>query len=151
VLSPFFVHLKRFGDLSRGWGIGEETFEFWSWIARQYRIFGELLEMAILSGLKLPTLAPPIFPTAQAAALPPGPEYFATPISSGNPLQVLQQPAFYFYTAASCSVQRKLRFDQALEAEVCLRDRKADEGARCTGFGSGRCVRICFDRTRVRQ
>ena len=35
VLEPFFVHLKRFSDLSRGWGIGEETFEFWSWIARQ--------------------------------------------------------------------------------------------------------------------
>lgn len=35
VLGPFFVHLKRFGDLSRGWGIGEETFEFWSWIGRQ--------------------------------------------------------------------------------------------------------------------
>ena len=35
VLGPYFVHLKRFGDLSRGWGIGEETFEFWSWIARQ--------------------------------------------------------------------------------------------------------------------
>lgn len=35
VLGPFSIHLKRFGDLSRGWGIGEETFEFWSWIARQ--------------------------------------------------------------------------------------------------------------------
>jgi hypothetical protein len=35
VLGPFFVHLKRFSDLSRGWGIGEETFEFWSWLARQ--------------------------------------------------------------------------------------------------------------------
>lgn len=35
VTGPFFVHVKRFSDLSRGWGIGEETFEFWSWIARQ--------------------------------------------------------------------------------------------------------------------
>jgi trafficking protein particle complex subunit 11 len=28
-------HVRKFGDLSRGWGIGEDTFEFWSWIARQ--------------------------------------------------------------------------------------------------------------------
>lgn len=34
-LSHFHAHLHRFGELSRGWGIGEETFEFWSWIARQ--------------------------------------------------------------------------------------------------------------------
>lgn len=29
-------HVRKFGDFSRVWGIGEETFEFWSWIARQY-------------------------------------------------------------------------------------------------------------------
>ena len=28
-------HMRKFSDLSRGWGIGEETFEFWSWLARQ--------------------------------------------------------------------------------------------------------------------
>ncbi|OCF45455.1 hypothetical protein I317_00702 [Kwoniella heveanensis CBS 569] len=118
VLNPFFVHLKRFGDLSRGWGIGEETFEFWSWIARQYRIFAELLELGQQAGLRIMSLAPPVFPTAAAAAAPPPPEYYATPISSGNPLQVLQQPAFYYYTAASCSVQRQAKFQEALDAEV---------------------------------
>nr|XP_018263872.1 uncharacterized protein I303_03747 [Kwoniella dejecticola CBS 10117]OBR86030.1 hypothetical protein I303_03747 [Kwoniella dejecticola CBS 10117] len=119
VLNPFFVHLKRFGDLSRGWGIGEETFEFWSWIARQYRIFAELLEMAQQSGLRIASLAPPVFPTAQAAAAPPQPpDFYATPISSGNPLKVLQQPAFYYYTAASCSIQRQVRYQEALAVEV---------------------------------
>lgn len=29
------THMRRFGDFSRGWGIGEETFEYWSWMARQ--------------------------------------------------------------------------------------------------------------------
>ena len=34
-LSQHTIHIRRFSDFSRGWGIGEETFEFWSWIARQ--------------------------------------------------------------------------------------------------------------------
>ena len=34
-LAFFRRHLKKFEELSRGWGIGEETFEFWSWVARQ--------------------------------------------------------------------------------------------------------------------
>lgn len=34
-LSHHNTHIRRFGDFSRGWGIGEETFEFWSWMARQ--------------------------------------------------------------------------------------------------------------------
>jgi hypothetical protein len=86
----------------------------------RYRIFAELLELGVQSGLRIPTLAPPQFPTAQSAAVPPSPEYWSTPISSANPLQTLQQPAFYFYTAASCSVQRQRRFDEALAIEVGL-------------------------------
>jgi len=34
-LSQHTIHTRRFSDFSRGWGIGEDTFEFWSWIARQ--------------------------------------------------------------------------------------------------------------------
>jgi hypothetical protein len=34
-LSHHSTHIRKFGDFSRGWGIGEETFEFWSWVARQ--------------------------------------------------------------------------------------------------------------------
>ncbi|WWD15882.1 hypothetical protein CI109_100306 [Kwoniella shandongensis] len=133
VLTPFFVHLKRFGDLSRGWGIGEETFEFWSWIARQYRIFAELLEMGQQAGLRIASLAPPVFPTAASAAAPPPPDYYATPISSGNPLQVLQQPAFYYYTAACCSIQRQQRFQEALDVET---DALGSEAGAASGYVS---------------
>lgn len=84
----------------------------------RYRIFAELLELGVQSGLRIPTLTPPVFPTAQSAAVPPTPEFWSTPISSTNPLQILQPPAFYFYTAASCSVQRQKRFDEALTLEV---------------------------------
>lgn len=38
-LSYHSTHIRHFGDFSRGWGIGEETFEYWSWIARQYVMF----------------------------------------------------------------------------------------------------------------
>ena len=34
-LAHHSSHMRKFADLSRGWGIGEETFEFWSWLARQ--------------------------------------------------------------------------------------------------------------------
>ncbi|WVR05238.1 hypothetical protein IAU60_002250 [Kwoniella sp. DSM 27419] len=111
VLSPFFVHLKRFGDLSRGWGIGDETFE--------YRIFAELLEMGQQSGgLRIPTPIPPSFPTVMSAAAPPlSADQMATPNSVTNPLQVLQHPAYYYYMAASCSLQRQAKFQEAVDAE----------------------------------
>lgn len=35
-LSQHNSHIRRFCDLStRVWGIGEDTFEYWSWLARQ--------------------------------------------------------------------------------------------------------------------
>jgi hypothetical protein len=74
--------------------------------------------MGLHSGLNIPMLAPPILPTAAAAAQPPPPEYYATPISNVNPLQVLQQPAFYFYTAATCTIKRKECYKVALRADV---------------------------------
>lgn len=125
VLTPFHVHLKRFGDLSRGWGIGEETFEYWSSLSRQYRIFAELLEMAQADNLRIPYPSPPTLPTAPPVGVTPSLEFFATPISSGNPLQVLQQPAYYYYAAADCTLQRKVRFDEALAVEEDAKESEA--------------------------
>jgi hypothetical protein len=117
--------LKRFGDLSRGWGIGEETFEYWSSLSRQYRIFAELLEMAQADNLRIPYPSPPTLPTAPPVGITPSLEFFATPVSSGNPLQVLQQPAYYYYAAADCTLQRKLRFDEALAVEEDAKESEA--------------------------
>lgn len=33
--DQFKTHIKRFTELSQGWGIGEMTFEFWSWLGKQ--------------------------------------------------------------------------------------------------------------------
>ncbi len=34
-MAQFQKHIKRFTELSTGWGIGDATFEFWSWLAKQ--------------------------------------------------------------------------------------------------------------------
>ncbi|CAK9782300.1 hypothetical protein CC85DRAFT_114458 [Cutaneotrichosporon oleaginosum] len=118
VLVPFYVHVRRFADLSRGWGIGEDTFEFWSWLARQYRIFGEVLELALAHGFVLPPLPAPGYPSPPTGnVLPPSAEEMNTPTSSANALHVLQPPAFYFYTAATCTLERKARYAAAAAAE----------------------------------
>lgn len=110
-MVPFFVHVRRFADLSRGWGIGEETFEFWSWVARQYRLFGEVLELAIRHGFRVPPLP---LPQMSTPTVPPTPEVL---VSTVNPLHLLHPPAYYFYAAATCTMERKARFDAALAAE----------------------------------
>lgn len=110
-MVPFFVHVRRFADLSRGWGIGEETFEFWSWVARQYRLFGEVLELAIRHGFRVPALP---LPQTSTPTVPPTPEVL---VSAVNPLHLLHPPAFYFYAAATCTMERKARFDAALASE----------------------------------
>lgn len=52
-------------------------------------------------------------------------EYFATPVSSMNPLQILQQPAYYYYAAADCTIQRKERFDEAVALEEDAKESQA--------------------------
>jgi hypothetical protein len=42
-----------------------------------------------------------------------------------NAQQVLQQPAFYYYTAADCTMKRKARFDEALALEEDAKDSEA--------------------------
>ncbi|EUC61804.1 glutathione transferase omega-1 [Rhizoctonia solani AG-3 Rhs1AP] len=72
-LSHFNRHLHRFAELSRGWGIGDETYEFWSWMARQHRIFAELLEHGLRNGLQIHSLAPPPLPHSLPSHPPPSP------------------------------------------------------------------------------
>ncbi|KAH0829099.1 Gryzun, putative trafficking through golgi-domain-containing protein [Lanmaoa asiatica] len=57
-LSHHNLHMRRFADFSRGWGIGEETFEYWSWMVRQHRVLAELLEQGSRSTLSFPTHCP---------------------------------------------------------------------------------------------
>ncbi|KAH9915858.1 Gryzun, putative trafficking through golgi-domain-containing protein [Fomitopsis serialis] len=112
-------HMRKFSDFSRGWGIGEETFEFWSWLARQHRAFAELLEHGTRSTLKIPThfsTTPSSHAAAVAAvqALESGQrgvlEVEAMRALGLNPSQALQHPGFYYYMSAGCTERRRERF-----------------------------------------
>ncbi|KAG7449712.1 uncharacterized protein BT62DRAFT_1002032 [Guyanagaster necrorhizus] len=126
-LSHHTTHIRKFGDLSRGWGIGEETFEYWSWVARQYRILAELLEQGTHSTLSLPSHRPVAYNTAlyTSTAQNPSSSRGSTPAletdalrSLGlNPSYALQHPGFYYYMAARCTEMRRERFLIALDAE----------------------------------
>jgi hypothetical protein len=117
-LESFYVHVKRFSDFSRGWGIGEETFEYWSWMARQYRSFAELVELAAQNGVQIPSITLPAFPISAPTSTHASLEFFATPHSLLNPTSTIQHPAFYYYAAAVCSTQRRRRFEEASALEV---------------------------------
>jgi trafficking protein particle complex subunit 11 len=140
------AHVRKFSDLSRGWGIGEETFEFWSWVARQcveigslslhsltcqrrYRVLAELLEQGTRSTLAIPTHAP--IPaatalghksTASLASLPPSARSVLEPDALRalgiNPSVALQHPGFYYYMAARCTEKRRSRYLAALDTDV---------------------------------
>ncbi|KZV68255.1 hypothetical protein PENSPDRAFT_25100 [Peniophora sp. CONT] len=111
-LSQHNAHMRKFGDFSRGWGIGEETFEFWSWIARQHRVFAELLEQGSRSTLQIPTHIPTTSALhAQAAQVDESMRVLGL-----NPANALQHPGFFYYLAAAAAEKRRARFmiiDQA--------------------------------------
>jgi hypothetical protein len=127
--------MRRFADLSRGWGIGEETFEYWSWMARQlrvvslsiifphltmcyrHRVFAELLEQGTRSTLVIPSHRPqPLQPASASQAGLAG----LQPEAGGiiNPSHALQHPGYYYYMAARCTETRRERFLHALENQV---------------------------------
>lgn len=127
-------HVSHFRELSNTWGIGEQTFEFWSWLSKQcvrafipsflsltrfvrrYRLFADLVAIAIRAGLRIPSLRPP--PTARStpAGMPQPP---SSELAPGN---VLQHPGYYFYLSGTCAVERRERFRAIAKAEVrcCL-------------------------------
>ncbi|PVF96750.1 hypothetical protein CPB86DRAFT_736228 [Serendipita vermifera] len=109
----FNRHVKRFSDLSKEWGIGEDTFEYWSWMARQYRVLGEMLELALRSGMRLPSLLPQSIderPLQIGIDAPPAPGM--------TPATTLEHPGYYFLQAATCTKERLRRFKAIEEAET---------------------------------
>ncbi len=99
--------------MSISWGIGEETFEYWSWVARQYRAFAELLDQASRSGLQLP-----VGSVSQMQGISPSNPSVLTvsnaeqpPAAIGlNPLNSLQHAGYFYYTAATSTRRRLERF-----------------------------------------
>ncbi|WFD01786.1 hypothetical protein MOBT1_000462 [Malassezia obtusa] len=87
-LAQFERHTRRVAELSTGWGIGTATPEFWSWLAKQFQLLGDLVQHATHppDGTR-PLGAPP------AAA--------AVRIARAGP---------HLYHAALCTLERARRF-----------------------------------------
>ncbi|SPO41088.1 uncharacterized protein PSFLO_06570 [Pseudozyma flocculosa] len=129
-------HLHRFTELSTGWGIGSMTFEYWSWLCKQYRMFADLMDAATRSPssspvppFSLPTHAPPlpskllhpdVLSMLQAGM--PAPHGMMTPTAEAaalgvSPAALIQGPGTFYYLAALCTLERRDRFHKLVAAE----------------------------------
>ncbi|KAG0074448.1 hypothetical protein BGZ90_010754 [Linnemannia elongata] len=57
-LFYFRRHLIVFKAFSESWRMGDDSFEYWAWLGKQYRVFGDLLDIGTKAGFKLPTPSP---------------------------------------------------------------------------------------------
>ncbi|PWN53564.1 hypothetical protein IE53DRAFT_397856 [Violaceomyces palustris] len=128
-------HLHRFTELSTGWGIGTMTFEFWSWLCKQYRMFADLIDSATrgvasspLPPFQLPLHAPPIPSRILHPDAVPGlngqpslsglVQPNAAALASGtSPASIVQGAGPFYYLAALCTMERRERFRRMVEVE----------------------------------
>ncbi|KAL0079429.1 Foie gras liver health family 1-domain-containing protein [Phycomyces blakesleeanus] len=110
-------HLHLFQTYSSAWGMGEQSFEYWEWLSKQYRIFADVIDSAIQAGFKIPL--PTAYLTNNGTANVPG-----SPLLGGsnnnlssnsqvvgcNPGAIIQHPGFYYHLAAMCCAERRRRF-----------------------------------------
>jgi len=81
----------------------------------RYRLFGDLVALALRAGFRLPSLRPPPTPRLPAptsAGLAPS----QIPSPGLVPLNVLQHAGHYYHLAAVCAVARRDRFREAARA-----------------------------------
>ncbi|KAI8146339.1 Gryzun, putative trafficking through golgi-domain-containing protein [Fennellomyces sp. T-0311] len=113
-LTQLNGHLHMIQSYSSNWGIGEQSFEYWAWLSKQYRIFGDLIDLAVQHGFKIP------IPTAYMSTS--GSPNQSHPLMTGNapnsiigcnPAAILQHPGFYYHLAAMCCAERRRRFLEA--------------------------------------
>ncbi|CAG8671699.1 3712_t:CDS:10, partial [Acaulospora morrowiae] len=108
-------HVSTFNELYNTLGIGEDTFEYWSWLSKQYRIFGDVLEVATRSGFIIPD------PSTVNHHISSNDYRFTSNNSTDNtgvnPSTVLHHPGFYYHLAAKYNSMRRKRF---LELEKSL-------------------------------
>lgn len=134
-LAQFNTHLSRFRELSATWGIGEDTFEYWSWLSKQYasfqpffrlkntehflhffryRLFADLSVISAKAGFRLPSTLPPPTPLTNPTA-----RSNQSTLQPGLiPPNVLQHSGYYFYMAGVCAAKRRDRFRVVKEALV---------------------------------
>ncbi|CAO3664089.1 unnamed protein product [Rhizopus microsporus] len=110
-LAQLNGHLHMFQSCAPSWGIGEQTFEYWASLSKQYRMFADLIDAAVQAGYKIPL--PTEYLLSSNGNAPGSPLFSNTTISSTtgcNPGSVLQHPGFYYHLAAMCCAERRRRF-----------------------------------------
>ena len=114
-LAQLNGHLHMIQTYATVWGTGEQTFEYWAWLSKQYRIFGDIIDAATQHGIKIPV------PTSYMTATEPpnqshplmGGSGGPNPVVGCNPGAILQHPGFYYHLAAMCCAERRRRFLEA--------------------------------------
>ncbi|KAI8374513.1 Gryzun, putative trafficking through golgi-domain-containing protein [Radiomyces spectabilis] len=111
-------HLHMFQTYAMKWSMGDQSFEYWEWLSKQYRIFADVVDDATQHGFKIPLstaytssntgssmgIGSPLLGNA-AGNLSGG-----SNLSGCNPAAILQHPGFYYHLAAMCCAERRRRF-----------------------------------------
>ncbi|KAI8996802.1 Gryzun, putative trafficking through golgi-domain-containing protein [Pilobolus umbonatus] len=121
-LDRLNTHLHMFQSYASVWGIGGETFEYWSWHSLQYQIFADIIDAAVSAGFQIP-LPTAYLTSSQLTSTTENPLMANTttgPIQSGgcNPETILQHPGFYYHLAAMCCAERRRRYLEMEKAET---------------------------------
>lgn len=116
-MYQYHKHINKFHELCNGWGIGDETYEFWAWLSKQYNVLADLVDIGCRSGMRLPNLCPPPTPMTDKnrSASPILTDSRLTGGGAVNLVGVLVHPGFYYFHAAQCAVERRDKF-RAYEA-----------------------------------
>lgn len=129
-MFQFNKHIHKFRELCNGWGIGDETYEFWAWLSKQYTVLADLVDIGCRNGMRLPNLCPPPISASENARTS-SPVLPETRLLSGGAINltgVLVHPGFYYFYGAQCAVERRNKFQASDAAEVEMRSIAKSKG-----------------------
>ncbi|WFC97592.1 hypothetical protein MYAM1_000307 [Malassezia yamatoensis] len=93
-MNQYQRHIRHIAELSTGWGISTSTYEFWSWLTKQFQILGDLILHATR----------PSEPSERLSSS------LLSGVSNGIFGAFMAQPGTHFYHAALCTLERAERF-----------------------------------------
>ncbi|PLW51825.1 hypothetical protein PCANC_01925 [Puccinia coronata f. sp. avenae] len=129
-MYQFNKHIHKFRELCNGWGIGDETYEFWAWLSKQYTVLADLVDMGCRNGMRLPNLCPPPILASEKArtSLPIMSDSRLLGSGAVNLTGVLVHPGFYYFYGAQCAVERRNKFQASDAAEEEMRSIAQSKG-----------------------
>ncbi|CAG8608368.1 423_t:CDS:10, partial [Paraglomus occultum] len=112
-VSHLNKHVSTFHGLSDSFHMGKDTFEYWTWKTKQYRLYGDLLDIAVRNGFKIPSVETWTNTYESRGA---GGSGYGVGSGSGaapggvDPRLILQHAGFYYHQAAMCNIERRKKF-----------------------------------------